>query len=64
VIDKICNAKGLSIGHASVYEKQSLVLVAKPGATSEEVVTIAHELMKRVKDATGIEIEGEVEWVN
>ncbi len=64
VLDKICNAKGLSVGNASVYEKQSLVLVAKPGATSEEIVSIAQELMKRVKDATGIEIEGEVEWVN
>ncbi|MDQ2933065.1 MAG: UDP-N-acetylmuramate dehydrogenase [bacterium] len=64
ILDKVCNVKGLCIGNVCVYEKQSLVLVSKPGASSEEVVSIAQELMKRVKETTGIEIEGEVEWVN
>ncbi len=62
ILDKICNAKGLSVGNVSVYEKQALVLVAKPGATATEVVSLANELMRRVKDKTGIDIEGEVEW--
>lgn len=64
ILDRVCHAKGLSIGNASTYEKQALVVVAKPGATAADIVGLTHELMKRVKDATGIVIEGEVEWVN
>lgn len=64
ILDKVCNVKGLCKGNACVYEKQALVLVTKPGATSEEVVELAHELMKQVREKTGIVIEGEVEWVN
>ncbi len=62
ILDKICNAKGLSVGNVSVYEKQALVLVAKPGATATEVLNLANELMRLVKEKTGIVIEGEVEW--
>ncbi len=64
ILDKVCNAKGMCKGNACVYEKQALVLVSKPGGTSEEVVALAQELMNCVKEKTGIVIEGEVEWVN
>jgi UDP-N-acetylmuramate dehydrogenase len=64
ILDHICNAKGMMNGNVGTYEKQALVFVAKSGATAAEVVELAQELMKRVKDATGITIEGEVEWVN
>lgn len=64
VLDKICHVKGMQKGKVQVYEKQALVLVAKPGATSEEVVGLAQDLMDLVKEKTGIEVEGEVEWVN
>ncbi len=64
VLDNVCHVKGMQKGHVQVYEKQALVLVTKPGAMSEEVVSLAHELMDMVKEKTGIEIEGEVEWVN
>ena len=64
VLDKVCNVKGLKNGRARVYEKQALVLVSEPGATAEEVTGLAHILMDCVKEKTGIEIEGEVEWVN
>jgi UDP-N-acetylmuramate dehydrogenase len=64
ILDKVCDVRGLRMGKASVYEKQALVLVAEPGATAEEVVNLSRELMKRVRNKTGIEIEGEVEWVN
>ncbi|MEI8248955.1 MAG: UDP-N-acetylmuramate dehydrogenase [Candidatus Taylorbacteria bacterium] len=64
VLDKICQVKGLQKGNAMVYEKQALVLVTKPGATATEVKELAYELMQCVKDKTGIEVEGEVEWVN
>jgi UDP-N-acetylmuramate dehydrogenase len=64
ILDRVCDVKGLCVGNVCTYEKQALVLVAKPGATSEEVVKLAHDLMDMVKEKTGIQIEGEVEWVN
>ncbi len=64
ILDKVCDVRGFCLGHACVYEKQALVLVAKPGATAAEVVALSQELMKRVKEKTDIDIEGEVEWVN
>jgi UDP-N-acetylmuramate dehydrogenase len=62
ILDKLCDAKGLTIGNVGTYEKQALVIVAKTGATAAEVVDFSNELMRRVKDKTGIEIESEVEW--
>lgn len=64
ILDKVCHVKGMSKGNVGVYEKQALVLVTKPGATAEEVVSLANDLMVMVKEKTGIDIEGEVEWVN
>ncbi len=63
ILDKLCDARGLCMGNACTYERQALVIVAMPGASASEVVVLANELMKRVKDKTGIDIEGEVEWV-
>ncbi len=64
VLDKVCDVKGLKMGKACVYEKQALVLVAVPGASAAEVVSLSQELMRRVKDKTDLDIEGEVDWVN
>lgn len=64
VLDNICDVKGLCLDGACVYEKQALVIIAKPGATAGEVVKLAQEIMKRVKKKTGISVTGEVEWVN
>ena len=63
ILDKLCDARGLTIGNVGTFEKQALVVVAKPGASAKEVLDFAHELMRRVREKTGIEIEGEVEWV-
>ncbi len=64
ILDNICNVKGLCNDGACVYEKQALVIITKPGASAAEVVNLSQELMRRVKEKTGIEITGEVEWVN
>ncbi len=64
ILDKVCNIKGLKHGHVRVYEKQALVLISEPGATAQEVAELARMLMDFVKEKTGIDIEGEVEWVN
>ncbi len=63
ILDKVCDARGLTIGNVGTYGKQALVLVAQQGATSAEVLAFSIELMKRVKEKTGIVIEAEVEWV-
>lgn len=64
ILDNVCDVKGLCREGACVYEKQALVIVSEPGSTAAEVVSLAQELMKRVKKETGISITGEVEWVN
>jgi UDP-N-acetylmuramate dehydrogenase len=63
ILDKICHAKGLMVGNVGTYEKQALVVVTRCGATAEEVVAFTQELMAVVKQATGIKIAAEVEWV-
>jgi UDP-N-acetylmuramate dehydrogenase len=64
ILDKVCHAKGLTVGSVHVYEKQALVLVAKPGASSTEVVELSRKIQNLVKEKTGLIIEAEVEWVN
>ncbi len=63
ILDNVCNVKGMCIDNVCTYEKQALVIVTHAGATASGVVNLAQELMKIVKEKTGIEIEGEVEWV-
>ncbi|MEI6396963.1 MAG: UDP-N-acetylmuramate dehydrogenase [Candidatus Taylorbacteria bacterium] len=63
ILDKVCDARGLTIGNVATYGNQALVVVAKSGATATEVLTLSQDLMRRVKDKMGIVIEAEVEWV-
>ena len=62
ILDKLCDAKSLAIGPAGVYSRQALVIVTKPGAKAADVVALSQELTRRVKEKTGLTIEGEVEW--
>ena len=64
VLDNICKAKGMMNGSVGTYQKQALVIVAKPGATAKEVITFTKDLMKQVKDKIDVTVEAEVEWVN
>ena len=56
-------AKGLSVGGASVSEKHANFIVARPGATAEDV----HRLIEKVKDIVeegfGVSLETEVQRV-
>ena len=63
ILDKVCEARGLTIGKAGTYGKQALVMVAQPGAKAADILAVSQELMKRVKEKTGLTIEAEVEWV-
>ena len=63
ILDKVCHARGIFVNNVGTFEKQALVVVTKPGATSSEVVTFTRDLMEQVKEKIGVEIEAEVEWV-
>ncbi|MBU6427168.1 UDP-N-acetylmuramate dehydrogenase [Patescibacteria group bacterium] len=64
IIDKICHMKGVTVGNVGTHDRQALVLIAKPGASAKEVVALSENIMRRVREETGLEIEMEVEWVN
>lgn len=58
-----CGWKGRSIGNAGVHAKQALVLINKGGATAQEIVHLANEVVRSVKDKFGIEIHPEVNFI-
>ena len=59
LIDK-AGMKGERKGAVGVHERQALVLVNYGGATGNEVIEFAHEVVQRVKERFGIEISPEV----
>ena len=62
-IDK-CGWKGKSHGGAAVFEKQPLVIVNQSGeAAPDDVVALAAEIQKSVKERFGVELSREVEYV-
>ena len=53
--------KGRSLGNAAVHDKQALVLVNKTGkASGQEIITLAGEVVRSVKEKFGVEITPEV----
>jgi len=64
VLDKICHRKGYRNGNVGLSAAQALVLIAYPGATADEVVHFAEEIIADVYAATGLRIEREVTLVS
>lgn len=58
-----CGWKGKRIGRAAVHDKQALVLINTGGATSEEIIILANEIVRSVKNQFGIEIHPEVNFI-
>jgi len=55
-----CGFKGKRFGDAGVHKNQALVLVNYGNATGQEVLDLAHRIMKTVKEKFGIRITPEV----
>jgi UDP-N-acetylmuramate dehydrogenase len=54
-----CGWKGKSVGNASVYEKQALVIINKGQATGGQVMTLAKSIQTSVYERFGIRLEPE-----
>jgi len=52
--------KGLTVGRAQVSEKHANFLVALEAATAADILALAAEVKRRVRDETGIALEEEV----
>ncbi len=52
--------KGLRVGHAHVSEKHANFLVAEPGATADDITSLAAEVARRVHEQSGYELAEEV----
>lgn len=60
ILDKVLGLRGFTKGNVSLYEKQALVLIAGGAATTEEITKFANNIVQKVKDEIGIEVEWEV----
>jgi UDP-N-acetylmuramate dehydrogenase len=55
-----CGWKGKRVGNVGVHDKQALVLVNHGGATGEEVLNLANQIVLSVKEKFGLELMPEV----
>ncbi|MEK7114120.1 MAG: UDP-N-acetylmuramate dehydrogenase [Patescibacteria group bacterium] len=61
LFDHVLSLKGFTKGRVRLYEEQPLIIVTRAGARAAEVDALAREVTERVRRATGITIEREVE---
>lgn len=61
ILDRVLNLKGYAVGPVRLYERQPLVIVARAGATARDIDAFANDIAARVREATGLTIEREVE---
>jgi UDP-N-acetylmuramate dehydrogenase len=62
ILDKVCGLRGFRRGPVGTFSKQALVLINE-GGTAADVEALADEIACRVRAATGLDPEWEVERV-
>jgi UDP-N-acetylmuramate dehydrogenase len=63
LLDRVLNLKGFSMGGARLFEKQPLVVAAKKGTPSSDVLELAQKVIEKVKENFSISIEPEVKII-
>lgn len=58
-----CQLKGFQIGGAAVHTQQALVLINKENATGGDVLALATEVRRQVRDKFGVDIQPEVRFI-
>jgi UDP-N-acetylmuramate dehydrogenase len=58
-----CGAKELRVGGAAVFAQHANIIVNAGGATATDVLALAEEMKRRVRERFGIELEEEVTFV-
>jgi UDP-N-acetylmuramate dehydrogenase len=56
-------SKGVTVGGAAVSQKHANFIVARPGATAEDVHRLIRQVQRRVEEAFGVKLEPEVQLV-
>ncbi len=59
-----CGYKGYRDGDAGVYEKQALILVNHGEATGSDIARLAEEIMTKVKERFGVDLQPEVRYIS
>ena len=62
LLDQV-DAKGLRVGGAAVFERHANIIVNTGGATARDVLSLAKEMQRRVKERFGVLLEPEVRFV-
>jgi UDP-N-acetylmuramate dehydrogenase len=60
LFDHVLRMHGTQVGGARLYERQPLVIAAKKGTSSQDVIALAHLVEEKVKNEFNIAIEPEV----
>jgi len=58
-----CGCKGLRVGDAAVFERHANIIVNLGDATARDVLELAGEMKRRVRDRFGAELQEEVQHV-
>lgn len=60
ILDKVLGLRGEGQGSVGQYEGQALVLINNGAATADTIVTYAQQIVQKVYEVTGIEVQWEV----
>ena len=61
---EVAGCKGLAIGRARVSDEHANVILTARGARSADIFSLAREMRRRVLEASGVELEPEVRFLD